>query len=195
MAKELKPEQNPGPAPDVSEVPDPPKSYRLHILIALVALVLFQTIILAVALQTWFPPPGEPIIGLNSLDSAGRGLDDVDVVPPDIGKKDELVEISIHEGKAFKTTQTLDGEVETFSLVMRVTVKKRDEKKFNTRYEACKYTIDDRIESMLATSSSDDRKEAGSTAIKAKAKKIINGELRVSYVQEVLISEKFHQVQ
>jgi hypothetical protein len=57
MAKEQKPETSLPPAPDSLEELGPPKSYRLYIAIGLVSLVLFQTIILAVALRAWFPPP------------------------------------------------------------------------------------------------------------------------------------------
>jgi len=195
MAKELKPEQNPEPAPDVSDIPDPPKSYRLYIALGFVALILFQTVILAAALRTWFPPPGRANIGLNPSDNPGQGFESTDMVPPNIVSKEDLEERPINEGKAFKVTQAVDDQVENFSLVMHVRVRPKEGKKFDTRYEKCKVTIKDRIESMLAASSTDDRKEVGSTAIKAKAKKIINEELGVPYVQEVLVSERAHTVQ
>jgi hypothetical protein len=194
MARELKTEQNPAPESDASEILEPPKSYRTYILLGFVAFVLFQTLVLAVALRTWFPPPGQSNMGLNPSDNAGMGLDDVGIGPPNIGKQEEFPEKSINEGTAFKIRQPVDDQMTTFSLVMRVTVRKKDDKKFTTRYELCKYTINDRIESMLAASSQEDRYEAGSTAIKAKAKKIINDELGFPYVQEVLISERFIEI-
>ena len=195
MAKELKPEQNPAPAPEASEILEPPKSYRMHILLGIVALVLFQTIVLAVALRAWFPPPRLPNGGLNPVDNAGRGLDDVDIGPPNIGKQEEFLEKPINEGKPIRVTLTEeDQQVISFSLVLRVTIRKKDDKKFTLRYEACRYTISDRIESMLSGSSPEDRNEVGSTAIKARAKKIINEELRVSYVQEVLVSDKVIEI-
>jgi len=194
MARELKPDQNPEPAPDTFEIQEPPKSYRLYIVLGFVVVILFQTILMAAAFRSWFPPPGKANMGLNPSDNAGMGLDDVALVPPDIGKREELVEKAINEEKAFRVTQAMDDQVETFSLVMRVTVRKREEFKFTKRYEACKFTINDRIESMLAASTTEDRREVGSTAIKAKARKIINDELIVPYVQEVLISERFHEV-
>ena len=195
MAKELKPEQNSAPDSDVSEVQDPPKSYRLYIALGIVALILFQTVILAAALRAWFPPPGNTMGGLNALDNPGQGFDGTDTVPPNIVNKEELDEKPINEGKAFRVIDALDDQVETFSLVMYVRVRKKEGQKFDTRYNMCKVTIKDRIESMLAASAgTEDRKEVGSTAIKAKAKKIINEELGVPYVQEVLVFDKVHEV-
>ena len=194
MAKELKPEQNPAPALDAAEVQEPPKSYRMHILLGFAALVLFQTIVLALALRTWFPPSGLPNGGLNPVDNAGRGLDDVDIGPPNIGKQEEFAELAINEGKPIKATLKDDEQVIGFSLVMRVRVRKKEDPKFTKRYDVCRYTISDRIETMLSASSLDDINEAGLTAIKARAKKIINEELGVSYVQEVLVYDKVIEI-
>ena len=194
MAKELKPEQNPAPEPDAAEVLEPPKSYRMHILLGIAALVLFQTIVLAVALRAWFPPPGLPNSGLNPVDNAGKGLDDVEVGPPNIGKQEEFVEAPINDGNAFTVKKIVDDQTVSFSLVMRVRIRKKEETKFTKRYDLCKYTINDRIESMLAIANDEDRNEAGSTAIKARAKNIINTELIVPYVQEVLVSGKVTEI-
>jgi len=196
MAKELKPEQNPVPAPDASEVQEPPKSYRLYIALAFVALILFQAIILAVALRAWFPPQVRVPGGLNAVNGAGMGLDGVDLVPPDLVKREDEIEIEINEGRAFRVKKTtVDDQLETFSVVMHVAVRTREKRKFDPRYEARKNTINDQIESMLDASSTDDRKEVGLTAIKAKAKKIINDELGVPFVQRVLLTDKVHELQ
>ena len=84
MAKEQKPEQNPVPAQDDSEALGPPKSYSWHIALAFVSLVLFQTIVLAVALRAWFPPQKPPNMGLNRVDSVDMSIDGVNPVPPNI---------------------------------------------------------------------------------------------------------------
>jgi hypothetical protein len=189
MAKEQKPEQNPAPAPDVPEELGPPKSYRLHIALGLVALVLFQTVVLAVALRAWFPPPGIVNLGLDPVNSVGMGLDDVNTVPPDIGKREALLEKPINEGKPLKIQQIRADGTETFSLVMHVVVRKKEDKKFDTQYDLRKHTIKDRVEMMMTASTPEDRSEVGLTAIRAKAKKIINEVLEVPYVQDVLISE------
>ena len=195
MARELKPEQNTEVAPDVSAILEPPKSYRLYIVLGFVVVILLQTFIMAAAFRSWFPPPGLPNMGLNPSDNAGLGLDEAGLVPPNIGKREEVLEKPINEGKALKVKQTVYDQTETFSLILHVRVRKKDERKFDLRYEACKQTIRDRLESMLAVSSTEDRKEAGSTAIKAKAKKVINDELGFPYVQEVLVSEKVTELQ
>jgi hypothetical protein len=189
MAKEQKPETSLPPDPDASEALGPPKSYRLYIAIGLVSLVLFQTFILAIALRAWFPLPKEANMGLDIINNSSKGLDEVDTVPPDIGQSEALLEKPVNEGKAIKVQQLRGDQIETFSLVMHVRIRKKDERKFDDQYEKCKNTINDRITSMLKATSPEDRTELNSTAIKAKAKKVINDVLGVTYVQEVLVTE------
>ena len=195
MAKEQKPEQDPVPGPDAPEEQGPPKSYRLYIALAIVALILFQTIVLAVALRSWFPPPAQANMGLDPVNNAGAGLDDVPIVPQNIGKKEEFIEKMINEGKAIRTKKALDDGMETFSVVVSVTVRTKEDGKFTTRYEACQNRIKDKLESMLEGSSAGEREEVGLTAIKARAKKIINDELEVPYVQEVLMFDNVYEKQ
>jgi hypothetical protein len=100
-----------------------------------------------------------------------------------------LLERQINEGKAIKVQWTRGDQIETFSLVMGVRIRKKDERKYDDQYEKCKNTIKDRVERMLSATSSDDRIELGYTAIKAKAKKTINEVLGIPYIQEVLITD------
>ena len=78
---------------------------------------------------------------------------------------------------------------------MGVRVRETDGSRFDKRYEKCRDTINDRIETMLRASSPEDLREVSSTAIKARAKKIINDELGINYVQEVLVSAVDYNVQ
>ena len=187
MAKERKQEQVQVPATETDIEPmGPPKSYRLHLMLGFVCLILFQMIVLSILL-----PPRDKVrrggFGLDPVKGVG-GFDKTNLVPPDIVKNEPMVEKQIGD-KAFKV-KIFKGEAnETFSVVIHVQIRKADESKFNKRYEACMNDINDRITSVLYASNDNERREVGFTAIKEKIKRAINDVLGTPWVQAVFCTE------
>jgi len=188
MAKELKPIQDTESDSAVPEVQGPPKSYRLHITLGFVSLILFQVILLWLIL----PAKQSPTRYRGGLDptTGTRGFEDSAPIPPGIIKPEDVVERSINGGRAFtgKITKKGSDVTESYSLVMHVTVKSKEAKKFDKRYADCQQTIIDRVSGMLRINVAEYYYEAGHTTLKEKAKKEINGVLGTPWVQSVLIS-------
>ena len=187
MAKEQKQEQ--APAIEAPEALGPPKSYRLHIMIGLAGLLLFQTFVLYMSLPR--QPPPEYRGGLDPRNGP-RLYESVASEPPTVMPTVQMTEILLRD-KPFKvrTPRNVDEieDIETFSLTMHVKVRKKEESKFTTRYNECKNEVIDRITGVLMVSTSEERMEPGHTTIKEKSKQAINEVLRVPYVQQVMVSE------
>jgi len=185
MAKEQKPEQSPAPTPDAPEVQGPPKSYRLHIALGFVSLILLQMIILYLLLPPRQVP--KPFDGLNPVDGIG-GYEGSSPVPPGVIKPEDVVERAIQEAKAFTGKKTRNDATETYSLVMHVTVRSKESNKFDKRYADCQQAIIDRVSGMLDANVAEYNNEVNYTTLKEKAKREINGVLGTPWVQSVLIS-------
>jgi len=181
MAKELKQPESALDLETVQEVAEPPKSYRLQIVLILVCLILFQMIVL------WMLLPSRKVIreniGLNIVDGTGD-FEGVSGVPPNIGQGETFIEKSISE-KIFTVKSPRNEANETFSVEIRIGIRPADEKKFNQRYEKCMYEIQDRVMTILKASTTEDRMEAAFTTIKGKVKKAINEVLGHPWVQNV----------
>jgi len=190
MAKEQKQEQNPAPAPDATpEAAAPPKSYRLYIILGFVSLILFQMIFLYLILPPTqkVPPGGLPINGDGNFNN-------VPGIPQDVIKQEDMDEIQIGEKNSFKIVNGREDGTEKFSLIMWVRVRKNDTRNFTRQYEKSMNTIIDRAFSVLYASETEERREAGHTALKERVKKEINNVLVAPWVQEVLFLEVSHEV-
>jgi len=188
MAKELKQQEPTSELEAVPEVVGPPASYRLQITLGFISLILFQMIIL------WLLLPSrtqvQTRIGVDPLDGRGfsENFDTPGIVPPNMGKGEDLVEKAISE-KVFTVKNVRNELNETFSVDIRVGIRQADEKKFNQRYEKCMYEIRDRVTAILNASSDEDRMEAALTTIKEKIKRAINEVLGSPLVQRVYCTD------
>ena len=187
MAKEQKQEQNPPPVPDVPEAAGPPKSYRLYISLGFVSLILFQMILLFLLLPAKPPPSNRGItVGEDFKSNVGE--------PQSVIRSDPTVEIQIGDRNTFSIKDTRGDGVETFSLEMHVVIRERDKRSFDRRHERCTIEVIDRANGVLRASSTDERKEAGNTAIKERVKREINLVLGTPWVQQVLFTRVVHEV-
>jgi hypothetical protein len=185
MAKEVKKE--PVPVVEAPESAASPKSYRLQIILGLAGLILFQMIVL------WLLLPSRKDIETNLGVDPANGVAGYDVpngLPPDIGKKEPMVEKPISE-KPFKVKETkADAETtETFSVTIHAKIRKKDERAFDKRYVECQFEIIDAVTTVLQGSTSDDRRSVGLTNIKEKVKKAVNDVLGAPYIQEILAQD------
>ena len=177
MAKEQK-QPEPAPALDTSEVPGPPKSYRLQIVLALTALVLFETIVLLLLLPT-----------KEQTQARTNGhFTEVITDPPAVRPRDPMVEKPIGSGP-IKVRITQNDSNVLISLVMHVHVRKSEEKRFQTRYDQCVQEIIDRVGIILRGATSAERGEVALSTIRERAKREINEVLKTPWIQQVLISE------
>jgi hypothetical protein len=185
MAKEKK--QEPKTAPEeAAEVPaGPPKSYRLQVTLGLAGLILFQMIVL------WLLLPSrkdvEANIGLNVLEGVGN-FEVPNMVPPEIVKKDPMVEKSLRE-QPFKIKDVNQETNVTLIVTVAVKIRKADERQFDKRYPACTSEVLDRITTIFVASTDDERHEVGLTGIKEKIKRGINEVLGMPWVQEVFCTD------
>ena len=189
MAKEQKKEPDPPPVPDVPEVAGPPKSYRLYIALGFVSLILFQMIVLGLLLSliAQQPPVRQGIPkGDPYPDTAGDPENVIMTMPTDT--------IAIGDKNTFKFTQDRDGGTETFSLMMHVVVLKSDASKFNKQYENSTIAVISSASDVIRASTTEERKEATYTAIRARVKKKINEVLGTPWVQRVFFTEVSHTV-
>jgi hypothetical protein len=190
MAKEQKQEQNLPPVPDGSEVAGPPKSYRLYIALGFVSLILFQMIVLGVLLSVLArqaPPEPGLVIGPN-IDGPTVGM------PQVVRPTERMVEIPIGTRNTFNVRNVRDDGNEIFSLIMHVSVRHRDSRSFERRLGESENAVIDRVTSILSASTTEERREAGHTAIKARVSREINDVLGTAWVQQVFFSEITHEV-
>ena len=196
MAKEQNPEQAPAPAPtpavDAPEALGPPKSYRMQIMLGFAGIILFQVVVLYMFTPRQPAPEWrggiDPRNGPSIYGAEGTA-------PPSVMPKVDMLEKTIKETPfKYKGPGRDDPEsTEVFSLGMHVKIRKKDERKFDTRFGECKNEIIDRITTVLQTATSEQRQELGFTTIKAKAKKAINEVLGIPYVQLVMTSEPSYE--
>jgi len=186
MAKEQR-QPEPASVLDDQETPEPPKSYRMQITLALVGMILFQMIVLFLLLPSKAQTRERGGVWLVTEGSDGS-FNGTPQVPPSVGPNEPVVERSINEGP-FRIGFTEDGNNITLSMVIHVVIRDRDSKRFDTRFEHCQWQIIDKVNTALRASSPADRQEVGHTTIKERLKRAINEVLGTSWVLEVLISE------
>jgi|GEM_PF-2360886 len=186
MAKELK---QPEPALDQEnqEAQGPPQSYRMQVTLALVGLVLFQMIVLILLLPP--KPPPSPPGGHRVITEGGDGSwSGTSPSPPRVGPIERVVERPINDAP-FRIGFTENDMNITFSLRIHVTIREKEAKAFDRRYEQCVQQIIARVTRVISASTPADRNEVGHTAIQEKLKREINDVLQTPWVLEVLISE------
>jgi len=192
MAKEQKQEQNLPPVPEGSEITGPPKSYRLYIALGFVSLILLQTIVLALvasALARHTPQQ----IGLDPVRSVDN-FGNVPGVPPNVRPAERMNEIQIGTRTTFNIRNVRDDANEVFSLIMHVSVRQRDARQFERRFGECENEVIDRVTAILSASTTEERREAGHTAIKERVRRTINDVLGTPWVQQVFFAEITHEV-
>ena len=189
MAKEQTQEQTSD--TDILDVPEalgPPKSYRMHILIGIAGILLFQVIVLLMLLPR--KPAPEYRGGISPVN--GPNIFGTGSAPPVILTKEKMAERPIKEG-SITVKNNRDGANESVSLVMHVKVREKEATKFDNLYGKCQNTILDRISGILAAATRDELSEPTFTAIKEKSKQAINEILEFPYVQEVLVADQNYQ--
>jgi len=193
MAKEQKPPETAAPTPDAApEATGPPKSYRLQIALGFVSLILFQMIVLVIALSVLTKKiQDDPGIEVNG---APTNFDKPGTVPENIGTKEPLTEKTIGD-KAFKVKVPEGEDNVTFSTSIHVQIRVKDAKAFDQRYAQCMHEIEDKINMILKASTREERMEAPLTAIKEKIKKEVNRILGPSYVLQVFCTEFSYETQ
>jgi len=192
MAKEQKQEQNPPPVPEGSEITGPPKSYRLYIALGFASLILLQMIVLglllsALARQT---PQQIGLDPVNGIDNFGN----VPGMPPPVRPTERMAEIQIGTRTTFNIRNVRDDANEVFSLIIWAQVRQRDSRNFERRFEQCENEIIDRVTAILSASTTEERSEAGHTAIKERVRRAMNDVLGTPWVQQVFFSEITHEV-
>ena len=187
MAKEQK-QETPPPEPEVPEVAGPPKSYRLYIVLGFVSLMLFQMIVLGVILSSLAKqsPTRDGGLVIDGEYNKTPGP------PGDPIKAADQETIQIGDQNTFKFSETRRDGTETFSLHLYVSVLKTDKRKFDPQYALCMIEVIDRVSAELRVSTTEERKEAGNTAIKARVKKTINDVLGSPWVQQVFFTNVNH---
>jgi len=100
-----------------------------------------------------------------------------------------MVEMPIGEGP-IRVSRLQNDTTETFSLVMHVAIRKRDENQFQRRYVQCENEIIDRITEIISVSIPDELGEIGlGTSIRERAKQAINDVLGTPWVLEVFLTD------
>ncbi len=171
----------------IEEVPKQPKSYRMHILVGLVLLVLIQTTVMYMLLP-------DPKTIRDQTRDAGDHLPDIgdtqfNPIPPAGGEKVETVERKL--GERFNIEQTnpaVPGGQLTFSVSLVVEIAKKDENAFDKIYPTKESRIRQEAEIILRNSTLADRKEATLGTIRRRLRDKINEVIdeNKNYVRDVL---------
>jgi len=167
MAKEQK-QPEPVPVSATLEESGQPKSYRLQVTLGFVSLILLQIIALCFVLPSKEPSERPP---------AATGKRTEDIIEKPIGSG------------PFRITVPENDLITTYSLVIHVGVRKKEDSRFQRRYDECVQQIVHRVETVLRASSRDEWKDAGHTVIKSRIMKEINDVLGTAWVVEVYPTE------
>lgn len=186
MAKEQKTKPEPEPIVVAEETPQPPKSYRLHVLLGLVIIALAQTTFL------FFMLPSREKIAKELTDIQEKVINTDTYLPTEVAvasdlRKEPLVEKQI--GEKFKVQSIREGPeqiTDVFSVTIWVQVLKKDEAAYDKLYAERQNAIRDAITIVLRASSLEDRNQVSLIAIRRNVKKAINEKLGISYIQDVL---------
>ena len=125
------------------------------------------------------------------ITETGKFAAEGDVVPAPVA----MSEIPIGDGNTFKISNNRDDKNETFSLTMRVLIRKADERQFERRYEQCSGEVIDEVTKILTASTTSERMEPGLTAIKERVKPAINNILGGPWVQRIFVTDVTYEVQ
>ncbi|MDR2116968.1 MAG: hypothetical protein LBP87_11380 [Planctomycetaceae bacterium] len=190
MAKDLKTKPEPEPITVAEETPQPPKSYRVHLLLGLVIIALAQTTFLFFLL-----PSPEKLkrqltdIQMTALNPGDIYQTQIEVVPSDI-KRELLLEKPL--GDKFKVQSIRPGPeqiTDVFTVTIIVQILKKDEAAYEKLYGERQNAIRDAVTVVLRATSLEDRNQVSLATIRQNVKKAINDVLGISYVQGVLCTE------
>jgi len=145
-------------------------------MLAFVSLILFQAILLFLMLPTRSP-----------FDTSKQPIDNTK--PPDLEPPKSIVERPIHEGKPITVKNVQGDSSVTFKVKVDVAVLTVDSGKFDKQYLARAAQITDCASGILRATTSEERQEAGLTAIKEKLKRGFNEALGTPWVQYVYCAE------
>jgi len=107
---------------------------------------------------------------------------------------DRMVEKPVGSRNTFNIRNVRDGGTETFSLVMRISIRETDERAFARRYAQVENEIIDRITAILSASTTTERIETGHTTIKERVRRAMNEVLGTPWVNQVFFTEITHRV-
>ena len=191
MAKETK---QPAPAvvPDAPEVLAAPKSFRLYIALGFVSLILFQMIVIFMMLPAPAKPP--PIGGYNPGGPGGGIFDDTPLPAPNIGPEVRLVERQIGS-VPLSVTQPRGDSNEVFTLTMHVTVREREQWRFDAEYERRTFRVIASVENVMRAATPAERNEVGHATIGERSRRAINEVLGTPWVQQVFITSATNKME
>ena len=101
-------------------------------------------------------------------------------------------EIQIGDNNTFKVSDLRGDVIETFSVVIHVSVLKADMRQFERQYYVRENKVIDRVTTVLRASTTEERQEAGNMAIKERIVTAINDVLEMPWVQEVFFTHITH---
>ncbi len=187
MAKDTKLDIEAAASLDTGEESTKPRSYRLHILLILIAVVLAEATLLFFIL----PKPGETAAILSNLPT--EQIIDGEIIPvspapvPGEHPKETYAEKPL--GDKFTVQNTRPGPeqaIDSFTVTVIVNVLEKDATKYDTLFEKKKFAIRQAVETVLQASTLDERNQVGYSTIKMRIMKEINNVLGVPYVRSVI---------
>ena len=198
MAKDPKAtETKPPEEIDVTESAEPSKGIpRLYIILGMVALVLFETLLLAYWASSGPKLQKQPDIdiiegqteldrhkGFTGTPQPPKGAKPVDMLEKPFGKP---------EGEKYRV-QDVDRDnpssMSGFSCSVSVVIKKSDDYAFNKIYESNIKRIDMLVNSILRESTLEERLESSNSTIRNRIKRRALEELDILYIQDILIND------
>ena len=191
MAKDPKLEIEPEENLETTEELKQPRSYRMHILVILIGVVLAQATLLFFLL----PSPSQVRGQLNDLNTADLiGNTDYEV-PPNVlpsgeKTKEEYVEKSL--GDKFQVQNMRPGPdqtIDTFTVNVVVLVFKKDETAYDKLFEKHNFAIREAVENVLKSSTMEERNQVSLRTIKQRIMKAINDVIREPYIRGVICND------
>jgi hypothetical protein len=120
----------------------------------------------------------------------GPDIDSANLVPPEIGKKEKLLEKPIGDKGTFRFRKPAEEDrTASVSLIMTVKVREKEQYKYQYEYDKKTITIIDEITKILWGATSEEYREVNHTAIRERVKLAINNVLPSPWVHEVLLTE------
>ncbi len=190
MAKDPKLDIAPDESLGVAEESTKPKSYRLHILVILIGVVLAEAALLFFLL----PSPTDVQGQLANIPTQTLIEGEPYVVSPNVlpseNKKEEYVEKELGEKFRVQSIRPGTGQtIDSFTVTVIVNVFKKDETAYNTLFEKNKFAVREAVENVLFASTLEDRTQVALGTIKQKIMKAINDVLGEPYVRSVICND------
>ena len=181
---------------DVHEQTTPSKRIpRLYILLGLVALILFQTLLLALLL----PSPkkvaaGVEVANRTSMDEPGSTYTTPTPLPDEKISKVETVEklLGKPEGEKYSVqdvSRTDPNTMSGFSCSVFAVIKKSDETAFNKVYETKIQRIAQEIQIILRDSTLEERLESSLSTIRNRIKRRVSENFDIPYIIDIGIND------